>query len=88
MVGAATSKLGRVVSRDSSKREAAGKDSRGKEREAAVAEQDESGVVDEKVRRAVGEAPKSPRVILGAVPDSWQMYRFVLLRARPSLQAS
>lgn len=75
MLGAATSKLNRVVSRETSKQGTAEKVIKGKERESAVVEQDEGGAVDEKVRRAVGEAPKSPRVILGAVPDNWQMYR-------------
>lgn len=77
VVGAATSKLNRVVSRDMGKREGTEKDGKGRERESAVAEQHETVAVDEKVRRAVGESPKSPRVILGAVPDNWQMYRFV-----------
>ncbi|ORY74093.1 kinase-like domain-containing protein [Leucosporidium creatinivorum] len=62
VVGAASAKLTRVVSRDSSKRNVAEKEgSKGKERQQPVAEQDEGVVVDEKV-------------ILGAVEDSWQMY--------------
>lgn len=73
VVGAA---LTRIVS--STKRTPGDKDGKGKEREAAVVEQDEGGVVDDKVRKAVGGAPPSPRIILGAVEDNWQMYRCAL----------
>lgn len=81
VVGAASAKLTRVVSRGLNGAEKEG--SKGKEREQPVAEQDEGVVVDEKVRKAVGGAPEAPKVILGAVEDSWQMYRCALAPSVP-----
>lgn len=34
---------------------------------------------DEKVKQAIGTAPTTRRVIVGAVKDQWQMYRYVAL---------
>jgi hypothetical protein len=81
VVGAASAKLTRVVSRGLNGAEKEG--SKGKELQQAVAEQVEGAVVEEEVRKAVGGAPEAPKVILGAVEDNWQMYRCALASFAP-----
>jgi hypothetical protein len=73
-MGAASAKLTRVMSGDSSKRELA-EEGKGKEREKPV-EEEEGTVAELEVRKAVGSAA-TPKVILGAVKDDWPLYRQV-----------